>query len=284
MSSTAEHIRYFAEKYSLYGGIFNLIIGSISNIFIVIIFTNIKSFRGNQCSFYFIVESLSNISLITTMYVSRIVTLILGYDPISVSIVWCKMRAMIVQGCGLYSLLIICLNTIDQYLGTNHLYRLRQMSTMKLAHRVIGFSGLLTLLHSSIFLVFNNLQPSMGCTVYNSILRKYLSIIYYPIIGNAFPLLITVTFSLLAYRNVRRIVRRQIPIVRRRLDQQLTAMVLTRVLCLIILGLPYIINSIYKSNLTSTGNNSREIAISALVSAVVTTLLYGNFSVTFLFI
>jgi len=43
-----------------------------------------------------------------------------------------------------------------------------------------------------------------------------------------------VIFSLLAYRNVRR-----------RLDRQLTAMVLARVISLIVLGFPYVLYCIY---------------------------------------
>ena len=56
------------------------------------------------------------------------------------------------------------------------------------------------------------------------------------------PIFVSSLFSLLAYRNVRRIVRRQIPMDRRRLDQQLTAMIFMRVIFFILL-LPTIHNS-----------------------------------------
>lgn len=280
--STADYIRYIADKYNFYVGIFNLIIGIISNIFLILIFTRMRIFRNNQCSFFLTIESFSNLGLITTMYISRIFTVILGIDPILLSIVWCKIRAFIVQGCGLYSLLTICFNTFDQYLVTNHRYAIRQLSTIKLAYRLTIFYTCFTILHSLIFLIFNDIQSSLGCTVYNSLLKKYLSFFYYPILGNAFPLIATVIFSLFAYHNVRSVVRRQIPLIRRRLDKELTSLVLARIISLVICGIPYVCNTIYGFNRNTNGNNSIESAIYSLVTAIVDCLLFTNFSVNYI--
>jgi hypothetical protein len=115
--------------------------------------------------------------------------------------------------------------------------------------------------------------------VYNSILKKYLSYFYYPILSSALSLIITVSFSLLAYRNVRRIFRRQVPLVRRRLDRQLTAMVLARVICTIILGVPFICITLYQLNLSSSENNCMKLAIISLVGIIFYSLLYANFAV-----
>ncbi len=54
----------------------------------------------------------------------------------------------------------------------------------------------------------------------------------------------------MAYRNVRRIIQRQIPIYRRRLDQQLTAMIFVRVIFFVVLQLPFTIYRIYSITLT----------------------------------
>jgi hypothetical protein len=109
--------------------------------------------------------------------------------------------------------------------------------------------------------------------------KRYFSFFYYPILSSALPLIVTASFSLMAYRNVRHIIRRQIPIVRRRLDRQLTAMVLARVICLIVLGLPYIIFSLYQDNPVFTGNNYMEIAIATLAGNISYSLMYANFTV-----
>jgi hypothetical protein len=93
------------------------------------------------------------------------------------------------------------------------------------------------------------------------------------------PLTVTGICSLLAYHNVRHIILWQISVVRRWLDHQLTAMVLARVVCLIILGFPYIIYALYQLNLTFTGNNYMKIAIATLISSISDSLMYANFSV-----
>jgi len=153
------------------------------------------------------------------------------------------------------------------------------MSALKLAHRLTIFFICFCFLHSILFLIFVEIQSSMGCTVYNSILKKYLSYFYYPILSNALPLVITVTFSLLAYRNVRRIVRMQVPLVRRRLDRQLTAMVLARVICTIILGAPFICITLYQLNLNNNEDNYMELAIATLIGIILYSLLNTNFAV-----
>ena len=90
--------------------------------------------------------------------------------------------------------------------------------------------------------------------------------------------MISVTFSLLAYRNVRRIVRRQLPVYRRRLDHQMTALALSRALCIGMLFLPFTAVSLYQLNLSSSATDySMQLAITRLVSAVATSFLYLNY-------
>ncbi|CAF3676024.1 unnamed protein product [Rotaria socialis] len=62
------------------------------------------------------------------------------------------------------------------------------------------------------------------------------------------PIVISALFSLLAYRNVRHIIRRQTPVFRRRLDRQLTAMILLRVSLFVFKNLSDISFRIYQVN------------------------------------
>ena len=280
---TASDIYIITNEFLFYRDLFNLIFGIISNVFILLVFTNLKIFRSNQFAFYIKVESLANIGLIL-INSSNIISYILNQELTYVSLVWCKLRITLSQDFGLISLYTICFSAFHQYLSTSYRYSFRQLSTLKLAHRLIIFTVCFWILHNILFLIFNEIYSIFTCTVYNSIVKQYLTFFYYPILNTGIPFVVAGSFSLLAYRNVPRIIRRQIPIVHRRLEQQLTAMVLTRVLCLTIFGLPYIINSIYQLNLAYTRDNFMETAIATLVSAVVSTFLYGNFSVNFLFL
>lgn len=277
--SIAECLYYIANQYGFYGNIFILISGLISNIFLILIFTNVRIFRGNQCSFYLMIESFSNIGLLSSICSSNILARILGYDPVIVSIIWCKIRAYIAQTCGVCSLYIVCSVAFDQYLSTNHRYHFRQFSTMKLANRLTSFIICFWLLHNIVYLVFSQNESIMGCTIYNSILKKYLTFFYYPVLSNALPFIFTITWSLLAYRNVRRIVRRQIPLTRRRLDRQLTAMVLARVISITILGIPFICTMLYQLNLNNNEDNYLELSIANLLATIFYFFLYLNFSV-----
>ncbi|CAF4381072.1 unnamed protein product, partial [Adineta steineri] len=81
---------------------------------------------------------------------------------------------------------------------------------------------------------------------------------------------------MLAYRNVRRIVRRQIPIIRRRLDRQITAMVLLRIVVFICLTVPSIIYHIYAINTPVLRNTSAQYAIVRLLQIIAFSLLNLN--------
>ena len=281
--STVQHIYSIVDRFNFYSSLINLVVGLSGNFLLILIFTNVKAFRGNQCSFYLTVESISNIGLLITNYSLYILNTILGYDLTLTSLPYCKVRSMLLQLFGLFSIYIISCNTLDQYLATNHRYSLRQMSTLKLAHRFALFLLCFCTLHSTLFLIFTEISPTEGCTVVNSIFKKYLSFCYFLVLANGIPVMLTITFSLLAYRNVRRIVRRQVPILRRRLDRQLTAMVLTRVVSGISLGLPFIFITLYQLNLTTDEDNLVKLAIVYLLSYLSYFFLYASYSVRHIF-
>ncbi len=64
-----------------------------------------------------------------------------------------------------------------------------------------------------------------------------------------------------------------------RLDRQLTAIVLALVFRIVLLGLFYIIFSLYMLNLPMSENNRLEVAIASLVTAIAHSSLYMNFAV-----
>jgi hypothetical protein len=155
------------------------------------------------------------------------------------------------------------------------------MSTIKLAYRLTFVNVCFAILHNIPLLILTEIHPIAGCKVYNTILNRYYSFFYYPIVTSALPLIVTITFSSLAYRNVRRIVRRQMPILRRRLDRQLTAMILARVICLVTLGLPYVIYSLCQLNININENDSMGLSINRLIGVILVSLFYANYSINF---
>ncbi|CAF4195210.1 unnamed protein product, partial [Rotaria sordida] len=112
-------------------------------------------------------------------------------------------------------------------------------------------------------------------------MSQYLSFFYYPILSGLLPIFIASLFSILAYRNVRRIVRRQIPIVRRRLDRQLTAMVLVRVITFVILTLPYAIQRMYTYITKINQSNLFLFAINTLIGGIMGSFFNLNYAISF---
>ncbi|CAF2517844.1 unnamed protein product [Rotaria sp. Silwood2] len=99
--------------------------------------------------------------------------------------------------------------------------------------------------------------------------------------ANILPVSITVTCSLLAYRSVRRIVRLQLPVFRRCLDRQMTAITLARVMILMVCGFPYICFSLYAANVNINEGNFMKLAIINLLSTILSSLLHVNFVISF---
>ncbi|CAF0828034.1 unnamed protein product [Adineta steineri] len=95
------------------------------------------------------------------------------------------------------------------------------------------------------------------------------------------PIVIASTFSILAYHNVRRIVRRQLPIFRRKLDKQITAMVLMRVIVFVCLSLPYNAHRIYVINYPTSRNTPMAYAIGRLIQAILLSMIITNYMVNF---
>ncbi|CAF1158478.1 unnamed protein product [Adineta steineri] len=126
-----------------------------------------------------------------------------------------------------------------------------------------------------------NIQPTLGCVLSNYAAVQYTTFLLYPILAGLLPMVIASSFSILAYRNVRHIVRRQLPIVRRKLDKQITAMVLMRVIAFVCLLLPYITYRIYTINFPTSRSVPMAYAISRLIQAIFLSISNINFAISF---
>lgn len=262
-------------------GIFVIFTGVIGNTINIIVFNNLRVFRGHPSVFYFTVESIFNLAQLLINYPSRIMMDGFVIDHTNLSIVWCKTRAFFATVLSITTMYISCCASCDQFLSTHHQTSLRQISTVYFAKCLTCITIGLILLHGIPFSIFFDLPPSMICTIYNKIFSRYYSSVYYPVVHGVLPMTIAVVFSFLAFRNVRRIVRRQSRVVRRRLDRQLTAMVLARVACFVVFIVPYTVYRIYYLNMT-VGRDQIILSVinSILLSAVTITWFYMNYAVS----
>jgi len=277
-SSTALNILLITQTYAHYSAYIIFTAGIIGNFLNILVFSTLKIFRNNQCVFYFTTESIANIFQLIIFFLISLLTQIYETDPANFILFWCKFRSIMIILCTVIAFFAISSSAFDQYLSTNHRFYIRRMSTVKLARSLIFIAICISILQCIPVGILLEIRDSL-CTVFNPNMSQYISYFYYAILTGILPIFISSLFSILAYRNVRRIIRRQIPIVRRRLDQQLTAMVLIRVIIFVILTFPYSIQRMYIYIAKINQSNISLYVISSLLSVILGTIFNLNYAV-----
>ena len=267
------------ERYILFSTIIIVAMGLVGNTLILSVFKKLKIFRTKPSVFYLTTEAIVDILLLIYNFTLRLLTVRYGFDIWYASPVWCKLRIIIGQTLVLTLLSIICYTALDQFLTTSYSVYLRNRSSVKLAQYLIFIGMCLSLLHSVAFGVFFDAKRPSDCAAAYPVLTRYYSYFFYPILTGLIPIAIAGCFSIFAYRNVRRITRRQIPLLRRRLDRQLTQLVLLRVSLLVIFNTPFVIYRVYSINISINPADSMRIAVERFVQAISNSVLYLNYTV-----
>ncbi|CAF3066532.1 unnamed protein product [Rotaria sp. Silwood2] len=279
MASKEPTIVFITYFISVYVGYFNVINGLIGNIINILVFTQLKLFQRNQSAFYLTVASIVDSCQLIFAIATRITVTAFGFDLTRTSLIWCKLRAYLVRSTRIISIATICLAAIDQYLSTNYHVQLRQMSTFKSAQFLISILIIFSFLYCIPFLIFHETRRYSNCAIFHRTFNYFYSFAHYFMLLGILPIFISSLFSLLAYRNVRRIIRRQMAIVRRRLDRQLTAMILLRVALFVITTLPYISFRIYQINTSVSHNHTDAVGIMGLINVILITIYNIDYSV-----
>ncbi|CAF4535057.1 unnamed protein product, partial [Rotaria sp. Silwood2] len=151
----------------------------------------------------------------------------------------------------------------------------------KLAKILTIIAIIIWILHGTPVFFFFKIQSTYGCYVYNLNFLNYVTYFYYLILTGILPIIISTFFSVLAYQNVRRIVRRHMPIRRRKLDQQLTAMILVRIVFFVVMILPYILQRIFTLGIFIKNDNVIYQAIIQLIGAIIISFFHLNYTGSF---
>jgi hypothetical protein len=282
--STASLSNLTSIQVTIYLGIPLLITGIIGGILNIIVFLSLKTFRKNSCAFYLTIMSIVNIGNLITGLLSRIMISGFNMDWTQSSIFYCKFRPYCLQSCTSISFTCMCLATIDQFLSTCSNPRWQRWSNIKIAHRLTIIFIILWLLHGIPFWIYYNQIKvfSTGkhtCIITNQIFQVY--VIGIQTIGfyGFLTVIINTLFGLLAYRNIRDLTYRTIPLVRRELDKQLTKIVLIQAVYNFIATIPYLIVNILTLNTTIMGFsiNSNQLQFANILTVCI---FYLNFSVS----
>ncbi|CAF4063216.1 unnamed protein product [Adineta steineri] len=280
-SSVSDGILSFATQYSIYTGCITFSFGVIGNALNIFVFAQLKIFRNNGCAFYITVESIANFIYQLLSITLTILTCIYGDDATGRFSIWCKLRFILAQICALTNFCMVCFSAVDQFFSTNHRFNLRKMCTLKLGRYLSFILICFVIIHSIALGSSYDVQTTFGCIISNYVALRYSTFFFYPVLFGFLPIVIASTFSMLAYHNVRRIVRRQLPIVRRKLDKQITAMVLMRVIVFVCLVLPYATYRIYVTNFPASQSMPMAYAIGRLLQAIFVSISNINFGISF---
>ena len=257
---TLEAVNYYLTVYAGYATVIPGLVGHMINI---LVFTKLKLFRGNPSVLYLTIGSIFDCWQLLFLTTPRFASVASGYDATRMSLFWCKFRGYLIVTGAVILTTNICFAAIDQYLSTSYYLRLRQMSNYKLAQRAVAVLIILALLYGVIFLFFFEIQ--ITCGTFNPGFNYFYSFVHFCLFTGLFPIVISLLFSCLAYQNVRRIVRRPAAGGRRRLDHQLTAMILVRVALFVCTTIPYVSLRIYQINHSPDPNNTYAVDVDQVI-------------------
>ncbi|UJR16888.1 hypothetical protein I4U23_003786 [Adineta vaga] len=268
------------KQLSFYSGCILFFLGLIGNTINILVFTQVKLFRNDRSAFYLTVEAFSNLLYEFINITSTVLTLIYGNDGTERFLIWCKLRYSLSQLSVLTTYYMISCCAGDQFFSTNYHLNVRYMCTMRLVRYITVILICLWIVHSIVFGVFFQIQPMIGCIIINQIYLQYATFFIYPVLAGLLPITLAIFFSFFAYRNVRRIVRRQRSIARQ-FSRQMTAMVLIRVILFVCLASPYSFFRIYIINYPISQEQRTKYAIRQLLQILFLISINLNYTMNF---
>ena len=283
-SSTVLSLNSVSRQINIYFGMTVLVAGVIGGLLNVVIFLSLRTFRQTPCGFYLVIMSIFNIGQLFTGLLSRVMISGFNIDWTTTSLFYCKVRLLMFQLCTTVSYTCLCLATIDQYFATCSRPRWQQWSNLKLARRLVIGMTLLWILHAIPYAIFfeHVTSPSTQattCVNTNYVFLQYRAYFAGLVLIGCLPVIITVLFGLLAYRNVKQLAYRAIPLVRRELDKQLTTMVLIQVVVNFFTNIPFVIMNAITLNPSITTDEVLWAKIQ-FVFSITLLLFYSYFAVS----
>ncbi|CAF1546392.1 unnamed protein product [Rotaria sp. Silwood1] len=209
-----------SQQLTIYVGLFLLIIGIFGNGTNIFIFSSVRSYRISPATFYFLVESMAKIVFLTTNLLLRVVSFYFEFDLSRTSLIWCRLRQVLLTLSSTITVTCTCLATMDQFFVTSSNPSLCQISKIQRAYQIVLNTSIIWFLHSLIAYFNVAISPFTGaCASSNS---------------TVIPITITMIFGYLTYRNIRQTT----VLAEQQADRQVVKMVLLQIILIIISNTP----------------------------------------------
>ncbi|UJR38101.1 hypothetical protein I4U23_030781 [Adineta vaga] len=276
---------FISREITIFFGIPIFIAGLLGDIFNLIVFLSLKTFRENACAFYLTVMTAADVGQLLTGLLSRILISGFAIDWTIVSFFYCKFRAYCFQFFSLTSFVCMSLASVNQFLATSSNLYLQSLSNIKIAARIVPILVSIWLIHGILYLIYYTLIPVgntgiFTCASSNLIFEQYhlygVTVFY----GSILPVSINGIFGILAYHNSHQLDRRAMSFVQLELDKQLISIIFVQFICHLIATVPYVVSTILSD--TSIIKNDPVIAAKMqVVTAVTTCVYYLNYAIPF---
>jgi hypothetical protein len=266
------------QKFTIYTGIFLIITGLVGNGINILVFSSIRSYRTTPCTFYFLMGSIANIIYITVNLIARVVVAGTGFDLTRTSVVWCKTRTFSSYTFNVISLTCSCLATIDHFFATSQNAKLRGLSNIKLAYRLVFIVIIIWCLHGIAPILSCNISPiTQSCVITNAGYQLYTSVYAFGFVLTL-PVVTMITFGYLTYRNIHltRVLAQQ------QADRQLTQMILIQVVLVLVSIVPYGIYHVYNQITSGMSKDVNRLQIESFISTILSNLAFAYLTVCFI--
>jgi len=253
------------------------ITGTIGNILNCLIFAR-RSLRQNSCSRYFFATSIANLLAVGFGCLIRVFSYFNINPPPSQLPPYCKIRQYLTIIGLSSSTWFIVGACADRYASSSLSARVRSFSQVKIAHRVIGVTTIITcIVWSQLPICLNTNFVGINCSssipLCNSFNNFSLLIFY--------SLLPPISMFILGLMTIRHVNNERIRQIITRRDRQLTVLLIVQVLCFIILSLPLAIQRIYNQFTMYQVKSQERIQLETLFSTLFSFLILTNSATSF---
>ena len=203
-SSTVDTINFASTTVYIYGCIFIIIVGLLSNFINILLFSS-KNYRTNPCSFYLMTTEMSNLINLLVYVLPTVVGLITGQNGTETYAWWCKLLNYFGNHLMALSIITLCLASMDRYHCTSRNARQRNRSSMKVTKISILVAVIASLLLAIPELLYRGIDSSYGipmCIKISSIYNLYLTYFFNPVYI-ILPIILLSVIGILTYRNIK---------------------------------------------------------------------------------
>jgi hypothetical protein len=293
-SDAISWLSYINVQMNRYFPIPFIVFGTIGLILNIIIFTR-RSLWKNSCVQYLLCNTLSNFIVLYWVVLTRIFSDGYGNDLSLRSDSFCKIRYFLTYYSRTLSTWFIVLACIDRWLSS--IQAKRRFNKVTVARRISLLTCTVCFISYAHILYFfgiqiNSVTSAVSCYALTGIYRV-LSDLQYLIFYALGPPILMLFFGIITLRNVRRSRRLVVPTGNamkeqksnssQRRDAQLLVMLLSQVLVIIVLTLPFAIQKLMDTFSLQTQQTALQKAQYSLLTGILRLLSYGSHALGFFF-